>query len=271
MATSPTLKLDLVENVRVVERDGFVTELSRGAIVYGIRTVDKGIPGTGGALDPSTFAVRTALNHPDMPQPGDRHPTIPALFVRSREAVALGPSIVQVDVRYQRLDDGAGPPAPGFDYAIEGAAVAEQIESQTDRLGDQIIVEHNGIRQGATITADESRSTLRFTQSFGSAAPGVWARQWTNRVNSDAWQGDAAGTWRCMGISFRLVDPNTVPATWQFSYDFAYKQSGWQPKVVFVDRETGEPPADIDTGANSLALKTVDWYEAAPFLSLFPA
>ena len=85
------ITIDIIENARWVEEQGKVLEISRVAILHGL-TIPPGFPGT----QPRDAILRAALDEPDLPQPGDRHPIARDLILRLRRPNALGPTMVHV-------------------------------------------------------------------------------------------------------------------------------------------------------------------------------
>lgn len=55
-------------------------------------------------------------------------------------------------------------------------------------------------------------------------------RDYTNAINSDAWNGDAVRTWKCQGCSARLQTENVAGTTivfWEVNWEFEYRAETW--------------------------------------------
>ena len=79
------------------------------------------------------------------------------------------------------------------------------------------------------------------------------ARFYTNRVNSNVWNGGEADTWKCQGCSAKLnFDENGN--YWEVTWEFAYRAEGWQLRVwdvgfhELVD-DYGDPVERFDDGS----------------------
>lgn len=259
-STHLTLIIDLLENVRWKEIQGKVIEISRLAIVSG----EYGGFGT----SVTEAVVLEALNHQDMPQPGAEHPVVTSLILRERFPIIRDSTIIQVELRYKR-PGGADPTPPGFAWVPSGGAGLEEIETQLDRNGDQITVEHNDVTQGGVIRPLMPRPELEFEWTGQSDSPGQLAIGYVGKTNLENWQLGAPGTWLCMSVFFDIADPSTVPVTYKYSMKFRHKDdgtgAGWNPQVVFTDPETGEPPAGLDS-VNGY--KVIPWYLRVSFEGL---
>jgi hypothetical protein len=56
------------------------------------------------------------------------------------------------------------------------------------------------------------------------------AKTYTNKVNSDSWNGGSARTWKCQGMSAQLQTENSGSGTinyWEVTWEFAYRSSTW--------------------------------------------
>ena len=57
------------------------------------------------------------------------------------------------------------------------------------------------------------------------------AREYTNAINNDTWNGGIARTWKCQGCSKKLNIENKDGETlvyWEITWEFAYKADKWQ-------------------------------------------
>lgn len=250
------LTIDILEGVRWREEKGVVKEVSRLAVVSGL------------TLGPDAEqAVAQALNHVDMPKPGDSHPLVVGLFLADRFPVARDPTIMQVELRY-KIPGLIDQPPPGEPWTLSGGAALEEIETQLDRDGNQVTVEHQGVVQGVRIRPLMPREELNAEWTGQSTTPGQVVRAYVGKTNELTWQGWLPGSGLCMSITFDPIDVTQSPPLYRFNASFRQKDddgSGHDPQVVFIDPESGEPPPGLVAG---VGYKTVPWYIRADFNAL---
>jgi len=93
-------------------------------------------------------------------------------------------------------------------------------------------------------------------------------REIVGTVNDAHWiaAGDT-GKWMLTDISGDTDNSQQVTPEWVNTYTFQYKVDGWQPEVVYTDKNTNEPvPAPVADESKV----TVDAYETNNFATLFP-
>ena len=64
-----------------------------------------------------------------------------------------------------------------------------------------------------------------------------YAKSHTNSVNAAAWNGGAAGEWKCQGCSARMnteTHLGNALSVWEITWDFAYRAGGWQLQLLDV-------------------------------------
>lgn len=258
----PTLTIDLLEGVRWREHKGVVREVSRLAIVSGITDTF----GQQGASD-GEAVIPVALNHTDMPQPGEEHPLLTGMVLEDRFVVPRSTKIIQVELRYKV--PGGDPPPPGQPWTLSGGASLEEIESQLDRNGNQIVVTHNGRPQGGVIRPLMPRRVLHARWTGQSMFPGDLVDAYAGKTNLSDWQGGLPGTWLCLDIDFDPVDVRADPVLYEYNASFRHKDDGGgeghDPQIVFIDPETGQPPPGLVAGEG---FKTIPWYLRAEFNAL---
>lgn len=257
---TPTLTIDLLEGVRWREDKGVVKEISRLAIVSDLHLGS----GFGNAAE---HVVRIALNHADMPQPGDPHPAETGLFLAERFPIARSTRIVQIELRY-KIPGLIDQPPPGEPWTLRGGASLEEIETHIDRDGNQITVEHNGVPQGGVIRPLMPRRELHAEWKGQSMLPGDLVDAYVGKTNLTLWQGGLAGTWLCTELTFDPADQTQTPVLYRYNASFRQKDddgSGHDPQVVFHDRESGEPPVGLVAG---VGYKTIPWYLRVEFNAL---
>ncbi len=84
------------------------------------------------------------------------------------------------------------------------------------------------------LSKEEAEFRLTLTQYFPSHS--VWAgtaKNYTNAVNSDSWNGGVARTWKCQGCSAQLQTENVGQVSftfWEVTWEFAYREDTWDLK-----------------------------------------
>lgn len=265
LATTPTLVIDILEGVRWLEENGVVKEVSRVAVVSNILAT-YGQQGDFGTIGEGVIVI--ALNHADMPQPGDPHPLLSHLFVVDRFPIARSTRIIQVEIRY-KIPGGIDPPPPGQPWTLSGGASLEEIETQVDRNGNQITVTHGGKTQGGVIRPLMPRRELNARWTGQSVFPGDLVDAYAGKTNLSLWQGGLQGTWLCLDIDFDIADPDQTPPLYEYNAHFRHKDdndgAGHDPQVVYIDPETGQPPPGLVEGEG---YKIILWYFQAEFNAL---
>lgn len=265
---------DIVEGARWEEDEGLVRRISRIFIITDL------VPKQGQAFT-ADEVFREALDTDGVPAPGDAHPIETNNFVTRRNPSAFGPRIVQIEVIYRDPEAGE-PPPPGDTVRVSGSSSVEQIETAIDRANQQITVMHQGVEQGGFIHPFEQRDELTLVWHEQTSNPWVLTRTFTNTVNDGPWAYDPgnqvqARTWHCGPIEFELEEPAAIPPLYRFAASFRRKPEGWDPRVVFIDRETGEPPPDLEIAGlpgdgdwDNAGAKIIPWYAQSTFNNIFP-
>jgi hypothetical protein len=266
-----TLTIHLIESVRWQEQEGKVVEIQDAAIVSDIPAVHQG----------DEEIIQAALAHTSMPVFGDSHPKIAALKLVDRSARSRGVATVSVDLTYRLPGAEVQPPA-GAQFMVSGGSAVEQIETELDRDGVQVTVQHNGDTQGGTITPLEARDVLTLeAPQQQTVNPWFLARDWVNRVNDGPFAFDpdpeAYRKWLITNISFELIDPNTTPWTYRYRYELRHNEHGHDPQIVYIDPATGRPPPGLvvwlgdpsDPAWDTAGAKIVPWHEEKDFTILF--
>jgi hypothetical protein len=155
--------------------------------------------------------------------------------------------LFQVDFKYYAPppdlnEDEGGLPPPG---SIEGFgkkptwSAGSSVSAQPivkDIHGDAIVNSAGDWLED--VQADQAEFRLGVTlYAFKAADWTGTALSHTNAINSDAWNGGAIGTWKCQGCSAQLVTESlngTAFTLWEINWEFAYKSTGWQLKLLDV-------------------------------------
>ena len=258
MAGASVINIDIIENARWHEQDGLVVEIGRLAIISNLDPI---------LTTPRDFLFVLARAQLGLPSNGASHPWQPTLKLRERDFTAMGHGIVHAMLKYKRDDLGA---PSGVSYVLRGGSSSEQIETQLDRAGNQIIVSHQGKQQGGEIHPYEVRSEIQASWLEQSQFPGDFTRTYANKVNNGVWTLDLtapARTWHCRDISFDPENSQLSPPQYRFTASFTYNPDMFDPQVVYIDPETGKPPPMLVAGQG---YKTIPWYEEADFSAILP-
>ena len=155
--------------------------------------------------------------------------------------------LFQVDFKYyvppvDLNDDDGGLPAPGTIQGFgkkpiwtAGSSVSAQPINR-DIDGDKIVNSAGDWLED--VQADQAEFRLGVTLYSFSA--GDWtgkALEYTNAINSDAWNGGAPETWKCQGCSAQLVTESLNGGSftlWEINWEFAYRATGWKLKLLDV-------------------------------------
>ncbi len=262
-----TVTLDHLGGVEYRDGTGIVRSIIRRGTVQGWWTIA-----------PVAFDQAASLilfsESPDFPYPGQevdigngRKAYLVDRGVRVRDN-----NTAEVELTYRYLGD------PILDPWICDASL-RQVTDHRDRLGEPIVVTHNGIPQ--TVAIPVSVPTLRMTKQYGKKielggmTPEQYVRQFLGKVNEGAWRTFEPKT--CMVTNMRavtVVQPNgAMPephSILQIDVEIEYKRGapgllgeipGHQPVVRYVEETTGRPGTDLLPG---VGYKIIDVYETVP-------
>lgn len=258
MATNE-VTLDIIEDARWREVNGQVVEIVRLAIVNNIANIP--------ASNPADRMLQLARSVGGIPQPGASHPWRGDCFLREREVTAFGHGQARIMLVYRPDNEQQD---VNNAYTTRGGSSSEQIETQLDKQGNQIIVTHQGKQQGGEIHPFEARSEIQAWWYEQSMTPGDLTRAFTNKVNSGPFQLDLlapARTWRCTEVTFEPEDMSLSPPKYRYQASFVYNPAKHDPSVVYIDPETGKPPPALVVGQG---IKTITWYDEVNFDLLLP-
>lgn len=241
-----SLVIDLNETITITERAGIIREVKRKAIKTG----------TWGTIPAAVTAIAGDAGIPVVGNPLTMEGQ--TVYLEDRDITIKSRSIIEIEMTYRRQEED--------EFTFRGSTSLQQITTQFALNGDQITVSHNGVTQGGSVDVLAPGSTLELEFVTASASPGSVSTDWTGKVNSDTWQGGAAGTWICMNVTFDPVDLTAATPKYRFTFSFEYREDGWDPTVVFIDPETGEPPDGLVDGTG---VKTVVSYATKDFNTPF--
>lgn len=200
----------------------------------------------------------SALDESPVPQPGDSwSDNIPRLCVYKRVPRIVGKGKVEVLLDYQ-----LEPPDKG--YPLRGSTNTAQILTHKNKNGSEITVSYNGTtyKAEASVFAPEEtevRETVEETDH-----PGKLKNDWRNRVNADVWMGDPAGMWLITRIEYELLNAQTKPHRYRFTWEIqkSANPDGWKYYVVYR-RNDGTIPDDA-------VWTEVVWHDQKTFSEKFP-
>lgn len=228
-----------------------------------------------GDLEGTTFAaLYEALDVAGMPADGDVAPGHANLVVLRRR-VAIHPTDAKraiVDVDYVPKFDAK------FDAIFEGGTSLKQIQTEKDRFGRPIVLQHTWPnddadwpnrtdQQGASVTVFDPETTLQTTVKTTEDFPHYISSQWGKSINSRPWSGGPRGTWMVSAVDFVPIDTDASPREYLFRWVFQWNVREWDPEVFFIDPRTNRPPPNLVQG---LGFFSIRWYPFIDFSSLFP-
>ena len=192
-------------------------------------------------------------NHPGI-KFGDPHPDDPSVFATSFDcSVSDDLLLYRLNVTYQAptLIDASSSGPPGnpdgtpntnYDYSAvpadtwSGSSSVAAVPISTDKNGVAIVNTAN--TPIPDLQADKAYASLSLTRSYTTAALAATAlTTYTNKINSDAWAGTAAGTWKCQGGSWQKQTQSSGGANLTYysaTFNFAYDADGWKLEQVMI-------------------------------------
>lgn len=193
--------------------------------------------------------IQAVLNHASVPQPRQESTTIPGIYVMRREARMLTRTTVVVEVEYGAFDVG--------DWrVVRGGATLQGIQTERDRFGNLITVEHQGHVVCEPVDVLMPEGTLQVAGIRQIADPVLMQDMWMGTVNAWPWMHGPSGEWIVADFQFESHSVQTYPSEWRITLEFQRKRFGWQPQVYYRD-EFGRIPPGLVPG---VGFKTVPWY-----------
>lgn len=168
------------------------------------------------------------------------HPDDQASFMKSYDTKVADDAglLYKVTFKYEKLNpadkDDPGQPG-GMEWKPPiwgGTSSVTTGPVYKNRLGVVMCNSAGDPLEGLEAEFAEDRLTL--TQYYADHTAWMSASQmYTNAVNDAAWNGGAAGTWKCQGCSKKLnietKDSQTI-VYWEVTWEFAYRAGGWSLK-----------------------------------------
>lgn len=191
-----------------------------------------------------------------MPVIGDSHPSLATAYLERIEPISTATDIVKLRLVYkERFDTVQIQTAndviqdeTNYDTGFNSSPTAIRILQvkytyPADYEYDANLQEKT-ITQSALATKLVPQRTVifRIRETF---SPEDLAATYVGTVNELLWRGGPTRSWLCTGIDGTTSDGGIH---WDNVYSFQYKRDLWQAVIVFIDPNTGKPPADIIDG-----------------------
>ncbi len=142
---------------------------------------------------------------------------------------------------------------------FESSGVVTQEQTNADIDGNLISVSYTagGVTRtrGAFINVFRPSLTETMRRIETGIEPHDLQNEFMNKTNSVAWLGGEIGEWLCTMVHARALDAGD---RWEVTYTFIKRVGGWDPVAVFIDEETGQPPADLVDGTGVVTVTSYD-------------
>jgi hypothetical protein len=216
-----------------------------------------------------------------MPQWGDPHPAVPTAWLAERTGEAVDTDTVKFRLRYQEWPEttggGTGPPIPEESCPITVGTNVQQDTTNQDIWGNTIFLRvsypsddpdeamrptstntagtHDVVAETSVLRPDTTIS-ITYTETDSPMYKSNWYVGTTNIGGWSLHPEAAPDTWLCTGITG--TSPN-VFTPYEVTYTFAYKETGWNPKMSFKRRDNGSVPTFADDGIGKNVDMRVYW------------
>lgn len=262
---SPKVKLDYIETLELVEREGTIIRCVRSALVTGVQVAR--------ASANDWQALLAAIDEAGVPKYGDflaQTGKGSELVLDERSVVMEDKGTARIALTYlnafqiDNMTDDFDAPFMGS-MGGEVRCTVQQKQSNLDENDMQVTVEHqypddDANHPGELVVQGGEFSYYDAQRSFAvhgikyTAAPWLIANAIVARVNSIRFSGEDERTWMCMACNWKPQGVHPEPGGRGFAYymrmEFQFDKETWDPTVVFIDDVTGKPPKDLvpDTG-----------------------
>lgn len=234
--------------------------------------VDYLVTGPGSLLD--------AINAVGVPH-GTQSSEIPGIYALDFNArtEADDPEVKRVTVGYrlpqQTTSDQDPPPPVSSGGTVSVGARLQPVTRSLDFAGNQITTEHTYVEtdpsgnttrnelvtQPAEVEALIPTTVLAVTRTE-SDSPLTFAKDFVGFLNNSTFAGEATRKWLCTAIDGVSDDGGN---TYETTYEFEFRNDGWDVEVVHIDPQTNKPVSPITVGVE---LKTFTIYGTANFGAL---
>jgi len=221
-----------------------------------------------------------ALFAPSIPAKGDAHPTIPNIFVQTRNVNPDGATTANVSIIYKPHNDAfQQSPDDTQPGRVSVGAVVQSIETNIDALGGPIIVFHefrdldeqgNEVSRVAQQTGTVRKQVPTVTVSVQRKElfnPLQKALEFAGKTNKTEFLGDILDTWLCTNITGQTNDGGE---SFDVNYMFQRADPLWLATVCFIDPDTNQiaTTENAATGEAEPSCSPFRIYERAEFNDL---
>ena len=212
----------------------------------------------------ATAKIAEALAHPDVPKIGDTISELPGIFCSDiaveqvSSGTASGVKWALMSFTYRPADFVSLPPDDNGPGLLTVGATTEQVTTYKDREGNQIFVEHQGLKQGVGVSIKVANPVFEFSRRE-ETNPEARASAHVGNVNSVFSNGHAA---RTLFLAELLGTSSDGGESFDSRYRFEKRKDTHDPTVVYVDPDTGDPPEGLVDGEG---IKDVEVYDESDF------
>ncbi|GAG24783.1 unnamed protein product, partial [marine sediment metagenome] len=128
-------------------------EFDRIATVFNVTGEDSGVGNT------YTNKIKAAIEHPEMPNMGDVHPSTSGVYLYEITAISVDRDIVKLRLKYRTMHWTWH---FGDETFIESASTLIQKETNTDIDDTEMFVSHGDVDQGALVPVSMPQETVVF-------------------------------------------------------------------------------------------------------------
>ena len=200
--------------------------------------------------------LHSAVLSSEIPVQGDPHPDIAGIYARTLTVTPESPTSARVTVTYEPYDPAVQPPNDAAKPTIEVGATISAVETNMDINGELIKLSYTQSKEnpdthqmedtkvncGGKVNVQRPQPVVRMSRRE-SASPYQKALEYVGKKNSGSFMGAGPGYWLCTKIVGRSNDGGK---TYDVEYEFQYSADTWDPTVVAIDKDTGEPPVDAN-------------------------
>lgn len=202
----------------------------------------------------------------------------PNLLCDSRACTIVGSdgvyATVKVECQYQLRMPGLvvlGDIDNNYVRPLRGSATVQQIETDVDKDNVKLHVHWPSLhpddpesqieRTKIGIVLDVQR-TIQMQMTVWVGDPDAETKLYINKVNSNAYRGDAIGLWLVTNINYDLVD--AVRSIYTLDVELTHKRTGWKYGIV-QDGDDGEPEPDASGTDGTNGRLIFEWHESVLF------
>ena len=199
-----------------------------------------------------------------------------SLMRRDVEFLRNQTNIADVTLEYKAR--GIGGFAPIGEFTARLSSSLQQIETQFDVFGNQIILQHTYAADDENFAGQTKYVTVSVPQMFPQGEviydglvylsnPIAFRNTYLGHINTYNWNGGQPTTWLCTDIMIEPHTWNNSLILWRVSITFQFDPSGWNQLAIFTDPTTNKPPIDLVEGLGIVQIQTqpyADFWEIIP-------